>query len=199
MMGQNVRKQTGWQIHGKFPVSSHGLALSFYPSQQLLTHHYCSLLVAAYCSGSGKCRPRLGARVVVAVNLDADRLARGATIASHGSDPTDEAPEPPPATAGKALLGWRGIFGPERTLKRQMFASDARPGFSTVMIEAFNIMQDRLTRMRLAGDPPDVHITPQMGHVGWIDFHKAADAIAAGKAATERTLEPILESIAALS
>ncbi len=140
-----------------------------------------------------------GARVVIAVNLDADRFARGATIASHGSDPTDEAPEPPPATAGKALLGWRGIFGPERTLKRQMFASDARPGFSTVMIEAFNIMQDRLTRMRLAGDPPDVHITPQMGHVGWIDFHKAADAIAAGKAATERTLEPILESIAALS
>jgi hypothetical protein len=33
-----------------------------------------------------------------------------------------------------------------------------------VMIEAFNIMQDRLTRMRLAGDPPDVHITPHIGH-----------------------------------
>ena len=32
------------------------------------------------------------------------------------------------------------------------------------MIEAFNIMQDRLTRMRLAGDPPDVHITPHIGH-----------------------------------
>ena len=59
--------------------------------------------------------------------------------------------------------------------------SDARPGFSTVMIEAFNIMQDRLTRMRLAGDPPDVHITPHIGHIGWLDFHRAADAIAIGQ------------------
>ena len=43
------------------------------------------------------------------------------------------------------------------------------------MIESFNIMQDRLTRMRLAGDPPDVHITPRIGHVGWLDFHHAAE------------------------
>ena len=42
------------------------------------------------------------------------------------------------------------------------------------MIEAFNIMQDRLTRMRLAGDPPDIHITPHIGHIGWLDFHRAA-------------------------
>ena len=34
-----------------------------------------------------------GARVVIAVNLDADRFARGATIASHGSDPDDEPPD----------------------------------------------------------------------------------------------------------
>jgi predicted acylesterase/phospholipase RssA len=59
-------------------------------------------------------------------------------------------------------MGLRGMFGAERALKRQMFGGDARPGFSTVMIEAFNIMQDRLTRMRLAGDPPDVHITPRI-------------------------------------
>ena len=69
------------------------------------------------------------------------------------------------------------MFGVERALKRQIFGSDARPGFSTVMIEAFNIMQDRLTRMRLAGDPPDMHITPHIGHIGWLDFHRAAEAI----------------------
>jgi hypothetical protein len=34
------------------------------------------------------------------------------------------------------------------------------------MIEVFNIIQDRPTRMRLAGDPPDVHITPHIGHIG---------------------------------
>jgi len=139
-----------------------------------------------------------GARVVIAVNLDADRFARGATIASHGSDASDETPDPSPGTPRNGFLGLRGIFGAERTLRRQIFASDARPGFSTVMIEAFNIMQDRITRMRLAGDPPDVHITPHIGHVGWLDFHRAAEAIAAGKAATEKTLEPIADTIAAL-
>ena len=64
---------------------------------------------------------------------------------------------------------------------------------------AFNIMQDRLTRMRLAGDPPDVQITPHIGHIGWLDFHRAEEAIAAGKAATETALEPIEATIAALA
>ena len=140
-----------------------------------------------------------GARVVIAVNLDADRFARGATIASHGSDASDETPEPPPGTPRKAFLGLSGIFGAERALKRQILTNDARPGFSTVMIEAFNIMQDRLTRMRLAGDPPDIHITPHIGHIGWLDFHRAAEAITAGKIATEKALEPIVDTIAALA
>jgi len=139
-----------------------------------------------------------GARVVIAVNLDADRFARGATIASHGSDASDEPAEPPPGTPRKAFMGLRGIFGVERLLKRQILTADARPGFSTVMVEAFNIMQDRLTRMRLAGDPPDVHITPHIGNIGWLDFHRAAEAITAGKVATEKALEPIVDTIAAL-
>jgi NTE family protein len=143
----------------------------------------------------------LGARVVIAVNMDADRFGRGATIASHGSAPTDSETEPPePATPrpnGFARL--RGMFSAERALKRQMIAGNGRPGFSTVMIESFNIMQDRLTRMRLAGDPPDVHITPHIGHVGWLDFHRAAESITVGRTATERAIEAIAESIAELS
>ena len=80
-----------------------------------------------------------------------------------------------------------------------MLADDARPGFSTVMIELFNIMQDRLTRMRLAGDPPDVHITPRIGNIGFLDFHRAAESIAIGRAATEKAIELITELIAELS
>jgi NTE family protein len=67
------------------------------------------------------------------------------------------------------------------------------------MIESFNIMQDRLTRMRLAGDPPDVHITPRVGHIGWLDFHHAAEAIEVGRAATEKAIDSITESIVGLS
>ena len=60
-------------------------------------------------------------------------------------------------------------------------------------------MQDRLTRMRLAGDPPDIHITPRIGHIGFLDFHRAAETIAVGQAATEKALDLITESVAELS
>ena len=67
------------------------------------------------------------------------------------------------------------------------------------MVDAFNIMQDRITRARLAGDPPDVTINPRLGHVGWFDFHRAAEAIEAGARAAERSFDLIDEAIAALS
>jgi NTE family protein len=67
------------------------------------------------------------------------------------------------------------------------------------MIEAFNVMQDRITRARMAGDPPDVLITPKVGAVGWFDFHRAAEAIELGVQATEKVLPEIEENLAALS
>ena len=141
----------------------------------------------------------LGARVVIAVNMDADRFGRGATIASHGADSGDAQAIVPANHAANSFARLRGIFGAERALKRHMLSGNARPSFSTVMIESFNIMQDRLTRMRLAGDPPDVHITPRVGKIGFLDFHRAAEAIAIGQAATEKAIESITESIAELS
>jgi NTE family protein len=140
-----------------------------------------------------------GARIVIAINLNADRFGRGATISSHGADPSDVDPALSVEHGRNGFLGLRGMFGAERAVKRQFVTGRARPGFSTVMVESFNIMQDRLTRMRLAGDPPDVHITPRFGSIGFLDFHRAAEAIEAGQIATERSLDPITESIAALS
>jgi NTE family protein len=139
-----------------------------------------------------------GARVVIAVNLEADRFGRGATIASYGADPGDEHPVEPSVNVRSGFARLRRMFGVGRALKRELIAGTARPGFSTVMIESFNIMQDRLTRMRLAGDPPDVHITPRIGHIGWLDFHRAAEAIAIGRAAAEKALDSITETIAEL-
>jgi NTE family protein len=67
------------------------------------------------------------------------------------------------------------------------------------MVEAFNVMQDRITRARLAGDPPDVLITPRLGTIGWFDFHRGAEAIEIGAHAIERSLDSIAEAIGALS
>jgi NTE family protein len=141
----------------------------------------------------------LGARVVIAVNMDADRFGRGATIASHGAEASENHAIVPPAEPNNGFARLRGMFGAERALRRQMIGGSERPGFSTVMIESFNIMQDRLTRMRLAGDPPDVHITPRIGDIGFLDFHRAAESIAIGQRATERAIDLITESIADLS
>jgi NTE family protein len=67
------------------------------------------------------------------------------------------------------------------------------------MVEAFNVMQDRITRARLAGDPPDVQISPRLGKVGWFDFHRSAEAIKIGAEAAEKAIEGITEALAGLS
>ncbi len=74
-------------------------------------------------------------------------------------------------------------------MKREFFGSGGRPGISTIMVDAFNIMQDRITRARLAGDPPDLLISPRVGQIGWFDFHRADDLIAHGARAAERAIE----------
>ena len=136
----------------------------------------------------------LGARLVIAVNLNSDLFGRGAIISSHGSDESDDA-----ANEQSKPQGLRGMFNGERTLRRQFLGRRGRPGIPTVMVEAFNVMQDRITRARLAGDPPDVLISPRLGAVGWFDFHRGNDAIAIGAEATEKSIDSITEAIAALS
>ena len=104
------------------------------------------------------------------------------------------APDQPPERRGL-----RALFGAEQSLKRQFVGGSRRPGIPAVMVDSFNIMQDRITRARLAGDPPDVVITPRVGQVGWFDFHRAQEAIEVGARATERALEDIGDAMAALA
>ena len=65
------------------------------------------------------------------------------------------------------------------------------------MIDAFNITQDRISRSRLAGDPPDVMIGPRLGRIGLFDFHRAAETIELGRQATRRALDDIAALVAA--
>jgi NTE family protein len=133
----------------------------------------------------------LGARLVIAVNLNSEILGRGATVTDHGAEGLP-LPETDPD-------GHEHTIGTERALKRQFFSGGKRPGIPTVMVDAFNIMQDRITRARLAGDPPDVTISPRMSGLGWFDFHRAKEAVELGARATERALEQINEAIVALT
>jgi NTE family protein len=137
----------------------------------------------------------LGARLVLAVDLNADNFGRGTIIQDHGPNADDEARRQQLEVDRRGS----GIFGrPARLIRRQFFGGSDGPGLSTVMVEAFQVMQDRITRSRLAGDPPDVMISPRLGRINLFDFHRASDAIAIGTEAAERAIESISESITAL-
>jgi len=136
----------------------------------------------------------LGARLVIAVNLNADNFGRGTIIQDHGSDAEDELRRQ--ATL-KARRGLRGRA--EHLIRRKFFGTQQRPGLSTVMIDAFQVLQDRITRARLAGDPPDVLISPRLSRVNLFDFHRAAEAIAIGAEATEKALPAIAEAVETLT
>jgi NTE family protein len=140
-----------------------------------------------------------GAEIVIAANLSSDVFAHSTTIYSHG--PTAEvtvAATPEVMDPAPPKRGFGKFFSAERTVKREFFGAAGRPGISTIMVDAFNIMQDRITRARLAGDPPDLLISPRVGQIGWFDFHRADDLIAHGARAAERAIESIQEAIGIL-
>jgi NTE family protein len=138
-----------------------------------------------------------GAEIVIAANLSSDIFAHSTTIYSHGPS-AEVTVAVAPETAIEPAAPKRGfgrLFSAERTVKREFFGTAGRPGISSVMVDAFNIMQDRITRARLAGDPPDLLISPRVGEIGWFDFHRADDLIAHGTRAAERAIDSIQEAI----
>jgi len=127
----------------------------------------------------------LGARVVIAVNLSSDSVAKGSII--HDQEVLADLPMLPdealPGTNGRAAI---------HLLHRQIFGkSDGAPGISAVMMDAINITQDRIARSRLAGDPPDLIIAPKVGSIGLFDFHRAAEAMQQGAKAAEKQIDEL--------
>jgi len=134
----------------------------------------------------------MGAEIVIAVNLHADLIGkvRGPgknyqTVA--GFDLLTELEQIEPADKT-----WRFDTFLTRMFGRQPDA----PSMFGVMVSALNILQDRLARSRLAGEPPDVAINPRVGHVGLLEFQRAAELIDAGEAAVERALPEIKDALA---
>jgi len=63
-----------------------------------------------------------------------------------------------------------------------------------VFMTSLDIMQVRVGRSRLAGEPADALITPILPDLAMMDFHRAREAIEEGRAATERA-RPVLEHL----
>jgi NTE family protein len=118
----------------------------------------------------------MGADVVIAVDLGAGILGR------HLHQ------DPPPEMLADTLGEWiRKLQG---SLGIPAFAhpadEPALPTLYEVVASSINIMQVRISRSRMAGDPPDVTVEPRLAHFHLLDFHRAKEAIEEGRRAVER-------------
>jgi NTE family protein len=120
----------------------------------------------------------MGAGRVIAVDLMGDALER---------ERLQSAPVAPPDSlierVRRAMMDWLG---------REEGAD--MPSILDVMSRSINIMELRISRSRLAGDPPDVLLMPRMPSIGLMDFHRAEEAMRAGRQAVER-VDPALHDL----
>lgn len=126
----------------------------------------------------------MGADIVIAVDLNSDILGRHLRAGPESEVPATE------------LSEWR------RKLQENLSAliparPDDEPRFPSmldVMASSINIMQVRISRSRMAGEPPDVIVAPRLAHLGLLDFHRTKEAIEEGERAVEAAL-PGLKAI----
>jgi NTE family protein len=118
----------------------------------------------------------MGADIVIAVDLGSDILGRRFRAAA--------APEAPPGTVPKWM----------RKLKENLSAlapgkspdEPAMPSMLDVLTTCMDIVQVRIARSRMAGEPPEVVVAPRLARFRLLDFHRAKEAIDEGHRAVER-------------
>jgi NTE family protein len=111
---------------------------------------------------------------VIAVDLNTTLLLRGEMRA--------------PEHAG-ARHGLRDVLGGLRSWRASgKGGGSASPSLYEVVVSSINIMQVRIASARMAGDPPELLITPRLSDFAWLDFDRAGEAVDEGRRATARAL-----------
>ena len=128
----------------------------------------------------------LGAHVVIAVPLPA-----GPSVGARFA----------PAVKPGEVSAWRKALAafrePERFVAGQLFGDSPETlTTASVSVAALNILLDRMTRVRLASDPPDVTVTSEIGSIALLEFDRADEAIEIGAEATKRVLPEIAALVA---
>jgi NTE family protein len=144
----------------------------------------------------------LGADVVIAVNPSGFMVRRGPPPHDLADENEAEALDLVAPGERGGLLGrigdiWQGarqLVGAKGPGSKTV-AKIVAPGALEVMQGAIVVMQDRITRSRLAGEPPDVMLLPRVNHIGLLEYHRASEAIAAGRECVERAQEAIFHAL----
>jgi len=123
----------------------------------------------------------MGADIVLAVDLGSDIVGR------HARDNNG-------TRTGSFLSKVLPRYNPRS--ERQAEPEElAPPSLLETLMGSINIMQLRIARSRLAGEPPDVLLTPRLGHLGLLDYHRAELAISEGRDEVTRMLPAIRNAI----
>jgi NTE family protein len=117
----------------------------------------------------------MGADVVIAVDLGSDILGRHVRA---------RAPEPAAGDVGDWLRKLQDNLG--ALLPAHSSTEPKLPSLFEVVATSINIMQVRIARSRMAGEPADVVIAPRLAHLGLLDFQRAEEAIEEGRRAVQR-------------
>lgn len=115
----------------------------------------------------------LGAEQVIAINLNGDIIGRHLNLRAIR-------PAEPNPLLTRLSASWQSFFSNNINSPDSGDTAKKPPGLLDVIAGSINIMQDRITRTRMAGDPPDIVLAPKLAHVGLMDFDHAAEAITAG-------------------
>jgi NTE family protein len=133
----------------------------------------------------------MGADIVIAVDLGSDMVGRAFRRSAVEPAPVEE------TEAGwterllaRLALALDGESAPARAVP----ATDNLPSLVSVISSSINIMQVRIARSRLAGEPADLLILPRVSQLGLMDYHRADEAIAVGGAAVAR-VRPLLREL----
>ncbi len=133
----------------------------------------------------------LGAEVTIAVNLNGDLLGR--RFASEPDKKTTLPSGVPREFVSRVLNQLPAALREQanQIVPRLLPQVSSTPGYFDVLANSINIMQDHITRARLAGEPPHVMLAPRLRDIGLMEFNRAKEAIAEGRYCVEQAL-PIL-------
>ena len=123
----------------------------------------------------------MGADVLIAVDLSFDLLG-----AHPRAGPQSEAPAGHADSWMHKLQHRLGALIPAHSPDEPRM-----PSILDVVTSSISIMQVQITRNRMAGEPPDLIVAPQLAHLGLLDFHRAKEAIEEGKRAVERVAQSL--------
>lgn len=126
----------------------------------------------------------MGADIVIAVDLNADLLGRHLMkkSARANNTHTDKGESIAEVVFSRLQAGMASLNISPPGEKKGL------PSLLDILASSLNIMQVRITRSRLAGEPADVLVTPRLAHLGLMDFHRAHTAIDAGRQAVAHAL-----------